>query len=272
MEEYYIEVRGKKIFYKHSGSGPVMVLLHGIPTHSALWDDMIIVLRKSYSVYAFDLLGFGESERLDSFEINIKSQARFFFDVFEKLSLKDIIIVGHDIGGGIAQIMAVSNPGIFKAMVLIDSACYDSWPIKLLSAESRLEMLFNHLPHDVLYDLFTGYIRDGLYNKEKAEKIAGKYWKYVGEGQNIKSFLEAVQSFDNKYTLEISRMLSTIRMPVLIIWGKYDAYIRMSFGYRLSEDIRNSDIEIIDNAGHFLPEDQPEKAADIISNFLRKAI
>jgi len=269
LGEYYIEVRGKKTFYKHWGDGPVMVLLHGIPTHSGLWDHMAEYLSKNYSVYAFDLLGYGESQRLESSEINIKSQARYFIEVFEELSLKNIVIVGHDIGGGIAQIMAVLNPQAFKAMVLIDSVCYDSWPIRLLRAENKLEMVFNNLPHDVLYELFTNYIRDGLHNKENAEKIAKKYWKYVGEQRNVKYFLEAVESLDNKYTLEISKMLDTIRMPVLILWGKYDAYIRMSFGYRLSEDIRNSVIEVIDDAGHFLPEDQPKKAADLIDNFLK---
>lgn len=247
-----------------------MVLLHGIPTDSSLWDRMISYLQREYSIYAFDLLGFGQSEKLESSQLDLKSQAEFFLEVFRELSLKDIIIVGHDIGGGIAQIMAVRSPGTFKAMVLMDSACYDSWPIQLLSAGQKLELLFQNLPKDVIYDLFKGYIEDGLYNKDKAAAVANKYWPLLQDDEGIETFLKAVESFDNKYTIEVSQLLYNIRMPVLILWGRHDKFIRLSYAYRLNEDIRNSTMSIIENGGHFLPEDQPKDAAQMIDSFILK--
>lgn len=268
MKEYNIEVNGKKAYYRYSGDGPCIVLLHGIPTHSGLWDGVTPYLRKHYSIYAFDLLGFGRSDKPDSSEINVKSQADFFIEAFNKMGLKDITVVGHDIGGAVAQIMAISNPGMFKSMILMDSACYDSWPIELLSVESNVKMLFEHLPPDVIYDLFTKYIKNGLYYKDRAGDIVEKYWGFVKGDDGIKAFLRAVESFDNRYTIEVSRMLHTIRMPVAVVWGRNDPYIKLSYAYRLHEDIRNSLIEIVENAGHFVPEDQPERVSQIIDGFM----
>lgn len=268
MEECTIDIRGKKIYYKHSGAGSCVVLLHGIPTHSGLWDKVMPILQKSYSVYAFDILGFGKSGRAESSELNIKAQAQMFLDIFKEMSLNKIILIGHDIGGGIAQIIAVSNPEVLSAVVLMDSVCYDSWPIELLRVESKVEMLFKHLPREVIKDLFTRYIHDGLYNKDKSSNIEDKYWGYLEGQEGVEDFLRAVHSFDSRFTMEIAPMLNTIRLPVMILWGRHDMFIRLSYAYRLSEDIRNSSLEIIDEAGHFLPEDQPEKTCETILKFL----
>jgi pimeloyl-ACP methyl ester carboxylesterase len=65
-------------------------------------------------------------------------------------------------------------------------------------------------------------------------------------------------------------VLHNINIPVLILWGRHDEYIRLSFGYRLSEDIKGSKIEIIDKAGHFLPEDQPVLTAELMDRFIKE--
>lgn len=266
--ENYINIDGNKIYYKQSGSGPCVVLLHGIPTHSGLWDKIIPHLEKKCSVYAFDLLGFGKSYRCENSMLDIKSQSYIFLKVFKALNLNNINIIGHDIGGGIAQIIAISNPKLLNSMVLIDSACYNSWPIELLRVENNLGLLFEHLPYDVLKELFEKYMGEGLYNKDRAACMTEKYGGFLKTHDGIQGFLEIVKSFDNRYTMEISPMLDTLRLPVLILWGRHDKYIRLSYGYRLSEDIKDSRIKIVDNAGHFLPEDQPFAVSREIMEFL----
>lgn len=268
MDENSIAIDGIKLSYRHWGSGKPVVLFHGIPTDSSLWNAVVSHLKGNYSVYAFDLLGFGKSERLESSRLDIKSQAVFFKRVFKEMAIEKPIIAGHDIGGGIAQILAVNSPGSVRALILIDSVCYDSWPIELLSVGRNVELLFENLPEDVVHDLFIKYIRDGMFNKDNAANVAGKYLNSIENQEGIKSFLNAVKSLNNKYTIEIAPQLKDIWVPSLILWGRHDTYLRLSYAYRLSEDIRGSVLEVIENAGHFLPEDQPEKVADAISRFL----
>ncbi|KPU46338.1 soluble epoxide hydrolase [Oxobacter pfennigii] len=268
MFEGDLQVKGKTVHYVHEGKGKNIVLLHGIATHSGLWKGVMSNLTKKYSVYAFDLLGFGLSQKPESNELNLKKQGAFFYDVFKELGLQDIIVAGHDLGGGIAQIMSLTYPEIFKAMVLIDTICYDSWPIQILSEGNKVEMLFRHLPPDIIRDTFIQYIKDGLYNKENALQIGQKYWKYIEGKEGMDSFIKLVQSFDNRQTVEISVSLGSLRLPVLIIWGKNDVYLRPSYGYRLSEDIKGAKIEVLDCAGHFLPEDQPGLVSQLMDDFI----
>jgi pimeloyl-ACP methyl ester carboxylesterase len=197
MEEQILQLDGKSIYYRHSGEGYPVVLLHGIPTHSGLWDGVMPILEKSCSVYAFDLPGYGKSAGYDSRDLNIRSQARLLYKALEKLDLKKPVIAGHDMGGGIAQIMALSRPGELSGMVLLDSVCYDSWPINLLCAESKVSVLLKNLPPEVALDVFTSYMADGLYDKSLAGKLAEKYWKYFSSPGGEKKFLKIVESLDS---------------------------------------------------------------------------
>lgn len=267
MEEYEITIRGLNVHYKHTGSGQPLVFFHGIPTNSSLWDGVIYSLSREYSIYAFDLLGFGKSSRAGSNLLDIKSQADFFREVLSSLKIQNPIICGHDYGGGIAQYFAVYERSSVRAVILIDSVCYDLWPIELLSAENTVRTLFEHLPVDIVHELFEKYISGGLYNKDKAPDVVKKYSGFIENEKAINNFLEIIKSFDYKYTQEIVPLLHKIRIPVLILWGRHDTYLKPSCAYRLNEDIRRSTIKIIDDGGHFLPEDQPKEVAQSIDSF-----
>lgn len=272
LGDHYITVRGNTFFYSKSGTGDPVVLLHGIPTHSGLWEGVIPWLEDSFSTYSFDLLGFGKSSKPLSHELHLKYQAELLTEAIDKLELKEFVLVGHDIGGGIGQIMAVQNHSPVKALVLLDSVCYDAWPIDLLSAESKLRMLFENLPPDVVQELYTKYIGGGLYDKTRLREVSKKYWENIDGSEETRTFLEVVKSLDNKYTMEIVPMLESLRIPTLILWGSEDKYIRLSYAYRLSEDIRNSTIKIIEKAGHFTPEDRPEEVGKIINEYLIEVV
>lgn len=269
MEEHEITVRGLKVYYKHTGSGQPLVFFHGIPTNSSLWDGVAANLQGKYSVYAFDLLGFGKSSKADSTLLDIKSQAVFFKEVLGTLKIENPVICGHDIGGGIAQYFALFGDYRIKALVLIDSVCYNLWPIELLSTERTVRTLFEHLPAEIIYELYEKYLSGGLYNKDRVPDVVKKYSSCIEDEESINNFLEIIKSFDHKYTMEISPFLYKIRIPCLILWGKHDGYLKPSCGYRLNEDIKHSIIEIIDDGGHFLPEDQPKKVAESIDRFMK---
>lgn len=269
MKECEITLRGLSVNYKHTGSGQPLVFFHGIPTNSSLWDGVISNLSGQYSIYAFDLLGFGKSSKTDSSLLNIKAQAEFFKDVLEKIGIVNPVICGHDIGGGIAQYFALLESFKVRAVVLIDSICYDLWPIELLSTESSVRTLFRNLPAEIVGELFQKYISGGIYNKDRTPEVVEKYSGFIKDEESTNAFLETVKSFDHKYTMELVPLLYKIRIPVLILWGRHDNYLKPSCAYRLSEDITGSKIEIIDDAGHFLPEDQPDKVAQSIDRFMK---
>src|SRR6202022_2496588 len=117
------------IAYLRMGQGPPLVLLHGIPSSSCLWRDVIDPLSATFEVLAPDLLGYGDSDKRMDVDLSIAAQARYMVAFMETLGVHQAAVAGHDIGGGVAQLMAVDEPQRVARLILIDSIVDNNWPV-----------------------------------------------------------------------------------------------------------------------------------------------
>src|SRR2546421_10754274 len=117
------------IAYLRTGQGPPLVLLHGIPSSSYLWRDVIEPLAATFEVLAPDLLGYGDSDKRMDVDLSIAAQARYVVAFMETIGVHQAAVAGHDIGAGVAQLMAVDEPQRVARLVLIDSIVDNNWPI-----------------------------------------------------------------------------------------------------------------------------------------------
>src|SRR5256712_4060339 len=109
------------IAYLRTGQGPALVLLHGIPSSSYLWRDVIEPLSATFEVLAPDLLGYGDSDKRMDVDLSIAAQARYVVAFMETIGVHQAAVAGHDIGCGVAQLMAVDAPQPVPRLILIDS-------------------------------------------------------------------------------------------------------------------------------------------------------
>jgi 2-hydroxymuconate-semialdehyde hydrolase len=127
-EPSYIGAGAGRIAYRRFGHGPSVALIHGIPTWSYLWRNVIPPLvEDGLGVIALDLLGYGDSDKPIGADLGIAAQAERLAVVLRKLSWDGSAIVGHDIGGGVAQLMCVNDHNA-ERLILIDTIAYDSFP------------------------------------------------------------------------------------------------------------------------------------------------
>jgi len=124
----FVEVAGHKIAFTRTGCGPSIVLIHGIPTNGYLWRHVIPPLAARWSVVTLDLLGYGASDKPPGADLRIAAQTRLVVEVLHQLGVQVTAIVGHDIGGGIAQLIAVEHSSLVDRLILVDSITYDSFP------------------------------------------------------------------------------------------------------------------------------------------------
>src|SRR3989440_3576709 len=124
-----IRTFGGDVAYLRTGQGPPLVLLHGIPSSSYLWRDVIDPLSASFDVLAPDLLGYGDSDKRLDADLSVAAQARYVVAFMETLGVHQAAVAGHDIGGGVAQLMAVDEPQRVARLILIDSIVDNNWPI-----------------------------------------------------------------------------------------------------------------------------------------------
>ena len=134
MQEQQATVRGVPMRWTEAGEGLPVVLVHGIPTRPALWRHVLPQVQGGRCL-AFELVGYGNSIPAGrDRDISVARQADYLLGWLEQLGVQRAVLVGHDLGGGVAQVAAVREPRRCAGLVLTNSICYDSWPIPSVRA------------------------------------------------------------------------------------------------------------------------------------------
>ena len=124
-----LSYRPLRVAWTDLGDGVPVILLHGIPTWSFLYNEVIPLLAQQAHVIAPDFLGHGYSDRRDFFDRSLLAQTDMIMRLMDHLGIERADFVGHDTGGGVALIMAINHPERVARLVLTNVVAYDSWPI-----------------------------------------------------------------------------------------------------------------------------------------------
>ncbi|KAF4467834.1 pisatin demethylase [Fusarium albosuccineum] len=227
-------IKGSRIAYGVYGTGTPVVLLHGTPSSSLIWRNVVPKLVEGgFKVHVFDLLGFGLSERPwdSSVDTSMTGQVPILEGLLALWGLEKIHIISHDIGGGIAQRFAVFSPERVLSLTLIDV------------------------------------------NPSKLEQSSlNSYLDYISGPIGQPSLFEhQVRHYDPKHTMEVAPRLGELgKLPVQIIWGADDAWQVADWAHKLQGAIPGSQLTFVEDAGHFSPEDQPERMSEVLLSFMKK--
>jgi pimeloyl-ACP methyl ester carboxylesterase len=268
-------INGTRIAHGVYGQGTPVVLLHGTPSSSLIWRNVVPQLvSRGYKVHLFDLLGFGLSERPwdPAVDTSISAQVPIMEALLEHWGLEKAHIVAHDIGGAVAQRLAVFSPRYLLSLTLIDVVSFDSYPSKRTREQMQqgLETLIkapdsDHRAH------FKEWLLSAVHDKDKfANSSLDTFLGYIsGPIGQASLFQHQIRHYDPKHTMEIADWLSELgNLRVKLIWGKEDIWQVPEWADKLQAAIPGSELEVLDNGGHFLAEDKPEELSRVILEFL----
>ena len=264
-----IEVEGYKLRYYRAGQGDPVLLIHGITSYSFIWGEVFETLSKQYDVIAVDLFGCGHSEKTLDIDHSLKNHARLLWNFLDQLHVDQLHLVGHDVGGGITQIMMVSAPKRIHTVTLINSVAYDFWPVQPITA-MRTPVIRQMAMATLDMGVFRMMITKGMYHKEKVDKELMETFNLpMQTKEGRKAFLNFARCLNNQNLLEIEEQLRETEKPVLIIRGDNDIYLSSSISEKLHNDIPNSRLIRISKAAHFAMLDEPDLVAEEILNFMK---
>lgn len=268
-------INGTRIAHGVHGEGEPVVLIHGTPSSSYIWRDVLPTLvGAGYQVHVYDLLGYGLSERPQSQDIDtsVTGQVAIFEGMLDVWGLEDLHIVAHDIGGGIAQRFAIQSLERMRSLTMLDVVSYDSWPSKRTKEQMQagLEKLIkaddaDHREH------FRDWLNSTVQNKDRlAATSMETYLDFIcGPVGQASFFQHQVVHYDPIYTQEVAPRYAQLgQKPVQLIWGADDAWQVTDWAHRLNKAIPGSTLHIIENCGHFAMEDQPEQVSSLLIDFL----
>ncbi|GCF06502.1 alpha/beta fold hydrolase [Dictyobacter arantiisoli] len=256
------------------GTDGAIVLLHDIPAGAFAWEKIMGQLTGlKRAVYAFDLLGFGQSERPWPADTSIWGQADVLTYLIQDLHLTNIVLVGHGLGGGIAQVLATrllrQQTG---ALVLVDSIAYlhtfaENWPLTEMEKRRDFDAPQNTSLEDLITDL-RNTLPQATTNPKGFADVIQDYVEPWNNEHGKELLFQQVRNLVPYYLNAVASDLHGIGKPILLIWGDKDEQTPLKDGERLHREIPNSQLVVVPNAGHLSLFDAPDAVAKALVDFV----
>jgi pimeloyl-ACP methyl ester carboxylesterase len=273
MRGEFLDLSGARLYYYAAGTrgaGVPVVFLHGFPTSSHLWSDVVPLMPPGHRLVVVDLLGYGRSDRPGSREVDVRSHAERVIELFDELRIQRACVVGHGIGGGIAQSLAVRHPQRVSHLCLIDSVAFDRWPTMRARLARASLVATQFLPPGVLLGIVRSYLERGYADPRRAAHSIEQYLRPFLTGDGRDALVAHIRALTSRETRKLGRQLRKVSVPTSILWGEHDPVLPLSIGRELQASIAGASLEVLPDRKHFTPEEAPRQIADGIAKLLSR--
>ncbi len=283
FRSHFIKINGLNYHFLDQGSGDPVVMLHGNPTWSFYFRELIKGLSKEFRTIVPDHMGCGLSDKpgIDRYDYRLKSRVDDVETLLDKLGVtRDITLVLHDWGGMIGMAYAVRHPERIRRLVVMNTAAFlipdgKSLPI-------RLRLIRNIKPFGILavlgFNMFAvGALFMATYKGLSADVKSGLIAPYKNWRHRI-AILKFVQDIpvrtkDPSYRLAkyVDDNLHQLnRVPMLILWGEHDFVFDMDFLSEWRRRFPDAKVKTFKDAGHYVLEDAADRIVPMVQNFLQR--
>ena len=249
--------RGDAVAWGKMGDGRPLVLIHGTPFSSQVWRRIAPHLANRFTVFYFDLLGYGQSTMREGQNVSLAVQNELLMDLLRAWNILHPTVIAHDFGGATALRAHYLNNANYTRLILVDPVALAPWGSPFVQHVRKHEAAFAGLPDYAHRGLLKAYLAGAAHVPltTEAEEIYASPW--VGAlGQP--AFYRQIAQMDQKYTDEIEPHYAPLPFPTTMLWGAQDQWIPLQTGTRLAEKFTNGELTIIQRSGHLMQEDAPE--------------
>ncbi|THB72794.1 MAG: alpha/beta hydrolase [Gammaproteobacteria bacterium] len=242
------QANGDKTHYITTGSGDKNILfIHGNLSNTIWWEKTMEILPEEYTSYALDLPGSGHTPET-GIRHTIQYLADFVKGFVDSMGLMDLTVVGHSMGGGVAQLFTLSNPGLVKGLVLLDSMSADGFHVLYDGGEERMRKAMTD------YDFLTTAIR--VIAPQCSDEEMLKRTIDLSAKASEQVFIEQPVTMHEANWMD---RVHNITCPTLFLHGKDDHFVPQDGSERTAAAIPNCELRYIDNCGHYPMSEQPEE-------------
>jgi 2-hydroxymuconate-semialdehyde hydrolase len=254
----YIQLTNAKVALEEVGEGPPVLLLHGFPATRKLWSEVTPVLVEAgFRVLVPDLVGYGESEAPADVRVDMVSQARWMFELLDRLGFTRAAVVAHDVGSAAAQIMVATVPQRIRGLAVLDGVYAGEWAMDAIVSIQEWDPTDAHRLFPVLARRIgkSGALRDMLA-------------AFAGEAGGLR-LIRAARDLDPRQTASIGEALRASGVPALVLWGEQDRFLSIdTVGQPLAVLLGAALVRL--PGGHFTPLDCSGEVATALREFLAR--
>jgi pimeloyl-ACP methyl ester carboxylesterase len=276
FDSHFFNLSPYKYHYIDEGEGEVLLFLHGNPTWSFYYRNLIQSFQNKYRCIAPDHIGCGFSDKPQDYNYTLSTHIDNLEQLVDSLGLKDITLVMHDWGGSIGMGLAVRQPKLIKRIVLFNTAAFLSLNIPFRIELCRKPVI--GLLAIRCFNMFVrGVLRFGIKHKDVlTEQVRAGYLLPYNTFKNRIGNLRFVQDIPMNSSVQSYSVLENIEknlkqfseLPILIIWGGKDFCFNSKFLDKWREIFPTAEIHLIDSAGHLVVEDSAKEVIERMRFFL----
>ncbi len=256
------------------GTDGAIVLLHDIMGGAFTWMDVLPQLATlKRAVYVVDMLGYGESDHPWQSDTSVWGHADSLNFLFEQLNLTNIVLVGHGLGGGVAQVLATRLcRERVAALVLIDSIAYEytfapDWPLPDMQEQQDPDRPKETKLEDLMHEL-QETLPKGTQNPDRFKEFMHDWIEPWDSELGKELLFQQIRLLHPNYSNSVASDLKTMGKPALIIWGERDEQMPLKIAQRLHREIPESRLVIVPGAGHLILVDAPVDVGRAIEDFV----
>ncbi|OFX32378.1 MAG: hypothetical protein A2Z07_08885 [Armatimonadetes bacterium RBG_16_67_12] len=250
----FVSINGARIHYRVDGSGPPVLLIHGLGAFLESWSWTVPALRDHYTTIAFDFPGFGLSDALDE-AYTPEGAAAFTLAFMDALAVRRAVLVGSSLGGTIATMVAGTAPDRCAALVLVSPAGFDvdaTLMARLATLPLVGEMFIGVIRRSPRMGVRNAFIKRGQIPPQLIE-AAQRYFRLGAAGRSCLRVVRATVGMSGirpEIIGEVRTLASRITAPTLIIWGTRDRVVPPAHAVVAVRTIPDARVHLLDGAGH----------------------
>jgi pimeloyl-ACP methyl ester carboxylesterase len=255
------EWQGRQIAWGRTGSGPATVLCHGTPWSSRLWVPFADALARDFTVYLWDMPGYGRSSKRAEHAVDFGVQAEAFAALLEHCDLDRPHLIAHDFGGAVSLRAHLVLGVPYASLMLINVVAIPPSGSPFFRFVHDYPDLLGQLPAYIHTAIVRTYIEGASHRGLRDEDLDALVEPWTGEdGQP--AFYRQIADYDERFLEENEQRLGQIDIPVRVLWGTQDAWIPAERAQKLTSLIPGATLRLIDDAGHLMHYDAPIPLAD----------
>jgi haloalkane dehalogenase len=264
-----VQVDGLRLAYRELGQGPPVLLLHGWPTSSFLWRNVMGSIARANRAVALDLPGFGASDKPVGIRYSFDFFGRALDQFLAHVGIDQLGLAVHDLGGPVGLHWALGRPGLLTKLALLNTLVYPEFSeavkefVRACASSELREKITSASGLESL-------MRDGLAD---ARKLTADVLAAVQEpfrtAEARRALADAGIGLSRKGFAEIAKELPTLRIPVRVIYGAQDRLLPdiADTIARVKLDLPQADVTVLPEGGHFIQEEAPAHVGELLARF-----
>ncbi|PJI86395.1 pimeloyl-ACP methyl ester carboxylesterase [Yoonia maricola] len=257
------------IAWGRAGSGPPLVLAHGWPWSSYSWHRIIPALADQFTVFWYDMPGYGQSKMNADQRTGLDVQGEIFAFMLGQWGLDRPSILAHDFGGATTLRAHLLHDREFDRLVLMNVVAMRPWGSAFFDHVGRHVDAFIGLPPHIHEAVVRAYIKGALVSDIAPQDFAELAGPWLTDNGRVSFYRQFAQA-DEQYTAEVEPLFGDMRCPVQILWGEDDPWIPLDRGRALHGLMPDAGFETMPGVGHLPQLEAPDLVLAAVSAFLER--